>query len=398
MSAARKLKKAALFFSHIAAIAPWQTEIAIINPRPDKSVTGTLMALNNEGEVIKTKDIKISAHGRRQINVANEFTNPTSMSYIVNESPNDTNIDYIIFDTDDTVQGYTKFYQEGVYRAAISAVSEVNSSNIYIPHIDSSAQWWTGVSLVNTTSETKELTITFNNGQSIPFTLNAYEHRAFDIASLFNNIPQPDIKSAVITNASGVTGLEIFGNNNQLDGILLTGKTASTLYYPHVDNNGWWTGIVAYNPSESEATITITPYSALGAALTTSTLPIVGKGKYIGAVAALGLPADTAWFRIDSTKPLSGFELFGTVDGNQLAPYAGGGGTGAKEGVFPKIEKNGWTGIAFVNTEAIPASVTLTAYNDNGTVVSTEALSVGGHAKVVKVAEAIFSQDISGAT
>ena len=27
-------------------------------------------------------------------------------------------------------------------------------------------------------------------------------------------------------------------------------------------------------------------------------------------------------------------------------------GTGAKAGVLPKIEKNGWTGIAFVNTEA----------------------------------------------
>ena len=38
---------------------------------------------------------------------------------------------------------------------------------------------------------------------------------------------------------------------NQMDGILLTDKTASTLYYPHVvDGNGWWTGIVIYNPSD----------------------------------------------------------------------------------------------------------------------------------------------------
>ena len=65
----------------------------------------------------------------------------------------------------------------------------------------------------------------------------------------------------------------------------------------------------------------------------------------------LGLPAQTAWFRIDSTRPLTGFEFFRTVDGNQLAAYAGGGGTGTKAGVFAKIEKNGWTGIAFVNTE-----------------------------------------------
>ncbi len=252
---------------------------------------------------------------------------------------------------------------------------------------------------MNTTSATKELTITFNNGQTVPYTLNANEHKAFTIASLFNNQPQPDIQSAVITNASGVIGLELFGSNgggNQLDGILLTDDTASTIYYPHVaSDNIWWTGIVAYNPSDSACTITITPYSAQGTLLSPTTLSIAGKGKYIGLVSDLGLPAQTAWFKIDSTQPLTGFELFGTFDGNQLAAYAG---SGAKTGVFAKIEKNGWTGIAFVNTEASAASVTLTAYNDNGTAVATQVLPVGGYAKVVNMAETIFSQDISSAT
>ncbi len=213
--------------------------------------------------------------------------------------------------------------------------------------------------------------------------------------------PQQDIKSAVITGASGVIGLELFGNvagSDHLEGILLTDKSASTIYYPHVDNNGWWTGIVAYNPSPSECTIIITPYSAQGIVLTPSTRPIAGKGKYVGLVSELNLPAATAWFKIDSPQPLSGFELFSTLDENQLAAYAGGSGP-AKAGVFAKIEKAGWTGIAFVNTEAIPASVTLTAYDDDGNPVATQALAVGGHAKVVNYAEAIFSpQDISAAT
>jgi formylglycine-generating enzyme required for sulfatase activity len=381
---------AALYFPHVATSIPWQTEIAIINTSPDQTVTGTLRALSDEGQLIETKAVTLSARGRRQITVANEFTDHTD-------------IGYIIFDTDsDAVQGYTKFYREGYYRAAIPAVKEVNTSDIYISHIASSTDWWTGVSLVNTTSATKVLTITFNNGQSRSYTLNAGEHRAFDIASLFNNQPQPDIQSAVITNASGIIGLELFGNNggsNHLDGILLTDNTASTIYYPHVaSDNIWWTGIVAYNPSGQESYITITPYSAQGILLSTSTLTIAGKEKYIGPVSQLGLPAQTAWFKIDSTRPLSGFELFGTVDGNQLAAYAGSGGTGAKAGVFAKIEKNGWTGIAFVNTEDSAASVTLTAYNDNGSAVATQVLPVGGHAKVVKVAEAIFSQDIRSAT
>jgi hypothetical protein len=256
---------------------------------------------------------------------------------------------------------------------------------------------------VNTTAARKDLTITLNDGQSVAYTLNANQHRTFTIGGLLNEPLQPNIRSAVISNAGGVIGLELFGSMgsaSQMDGILLTDKTASTIYYPHVaSDNVWWTGIVGYNPAESAATITITPYSAQGTLLATSTLPIAGKGKYVGIVAGLGLPAQTAWFRIDSTRPLSGFELFGTADGTQLAAYAGNGGTGAKSGVFAKIEKNGgWTGIAFVNTEEGAASVTLTAYNDSGTVVATQVLPVGGHAKVVNLAEAIFMQNISGAT
>jgi len=374
---------APLYFPHVDTSLPWQTEIAVINTS-DQTVTGTLRGISNAGQLVETMPVTLSAHGRRQITVANEF-----MNHI--------NIGYIIFDTDSTaVQGYTKFYQAGKYRAAIPAVKEVNTSDIYISHIDAGAQWWTGVSLVNTTAATKNLTMTYNNGQTRNITLNANEHQAFMIET------QPDIQSAVITNASGVIGLELFGNiggSDHLEGILLTDKTASTLYYPHVENNGWWTGVVAYNPSASACTITITPYSAQGTALTPSTRTIAGREKYIGLVSDLNLPAQTAWFRIGSTSPLSGFELFSTLDGNQLAAYAGGGGTGAKTGVFAKIEKNGgWTGIAFVNTEESVASVTLTAYNDNGTAVATQALSVGGYAKVVDQAANIFSQDISGAT
>jgi hypothetical protein len=383
---------AALYFPDVNTNFPWQTEIAIINTS-DQTVTGALRGLNNEGQLIETKAVTLSARGRRQITIANEFTNHAD-------------IGYIIFDTASAaaVQGYTKLYIDGYYRAAIPAVKEVNSSDIYISHIASNAQWWTGVSLLNTTSATKELTITFNNGQSVPYTLNANEHKVFTIEDLLNQRLQPDIQSAVITNASGIIGLELFGSNvggsNQMDGILLTDKTAATLYYPHVAGDGWWTGIVAYNPSASSCTITITPYSATGTSLSPLIRSIAGKGKYIGTVVDLGFPAQTAWFKIDSTSPITGFELFGTADGNQLAAYAEKSGTSTKAGVFAKIEKNGgWTRIAFVNTEAIAASVTLTAYNDNGTVVATQPLSVPAHAKVVKPAEDIFfPQDISSAT
>ncbi len=380
---------AALYFPHIATSIPWQTEIAIINSSV-QTVTGTLKALSDEGQLVDFKPVTLPANGRRQIIVSDEFTNHTEIAYI-------------IFDSNSySVQGYTKIYRDGSYRVAIPAIREVNTGDIYIPHIASNAQWWTGISLVNTTATAKTLTITFSNGQPREVPLAAYGHRAFSIRDLFNGQPQPGIQSAVITNASGVIGLELYGSvgwGTQLDGIPLTGKTASTIYYPHVAGGEWWTGIVAYNPSASASTLTISPYSALGTPLSTSNFTIPAMGKYVDTVAALGLPVETAWFKIDSTQPLSGFELFGTVNGEQLAPYAGGGGIGEKKGVLAKIEKLGWTGIAFVNTEATVATVNLTAYNDAGTVVATSVLPIGGHAKVVDLAKSLFlPQDISSAT
>jgi len=390
---------AKLYFPHVAShqvgghSEMWETEVCVINTG-DQPLSGILSSYRNDGQSASSdKTITVAAHGRwSRIVGGGEFPNPSEIGYMVFES------------TSNSVVGYMKFYIAEKYRAAIPAVKEVSTSNIYVSHIASNDDWWTGISLVNTTSTPKELTITFSDGQTRNRTLAANQHDAFSIRELFDNQPQPQIKSAVITNASGVIGLELFGNNggnNHLDGILLTDKTASTLYYPHVASDSiWWTGIVAYNPSELGCTITITPYSAQGIALPPSTRPIAGKEKYIGLVSDLGLPAQTAWFKIDSTRPLSGLELFGTVDDNQLAAYAGGGGTGAKSGVFAKIEKNGgWTGIAFVNTEESAASVTLTAYNDTGTVVATRVLTVGGHAKEVNLAEAIFpQQDISNAS
>ena len=364
---------APLYFPHVDTTYGWQTEIAIINTSTGQSVTGTLRALSNTGQQIDTKAVTLPAHGRIQITVANEFTNHTSIGYIIFES--DSN----------TIQGYTKFYIDGVYRVAIPAVKELNTGDIYITHIDSSIWWWTGISLVNTNSTAKTLTITFNDGQTKQIPLAANEHRAFAIRDLFNNQPQPAIKSGVISNASGVIGLELFGSflgGSQLEGLLLTDKTAFTLYYPHVQGGDWWTGIVAYNPSQVASGITITPFNAQGTPLTASTDSIGGKSKYVGTVTGLGLPDQTAWFKIDSTRPLRGFELVSSNDFEQLAGYSGHGGAVAMAGVFPTLEKSGSTVITLVNTEDKAATVTFTFYNDAGKALLTQEITIGSRAKM----------------
>jgi hypothetical protein len=350
-------------------------------------LNGVFRAYNNTG-VLVSEDITVdlAPHGRREITVGDEFTDPG-------------NIGYIVFEPDfGAVVGYTKFYVEGYYRVAVPAVSEINTSDIYISHIASDSNWWTGISLLNITSSPKELAIEFDNGETKTVDLLANEHKAFTIRSLFDEQPQPGICSAVVKDAGGVIGLELFINDacNQMSGILLKGDTSTSIWYPHTaSEGGWTTGIVAYNPSNTYCAIMITPYTEAGNPSNSTTKFIAGKEKYIGIVSDLDLPEDTVWLKIEATIPITGFELFAKI--NQLGGYNSVSISG-KEGVFAKIEKNGWTGISFINLGDSTASISLTAYDDNGNAITTETVDLAGHAKMVDIAPNLFSQDISSAT
>jgi hypothetical protein len=379
-----------LYFPHIAShTGNWETEICVINISGTQTLNGVFKAYNNAGvHISEDITIDLDPHGRREITVGDEFSDPGSIGYIV-------------FEPDfGAVLGYTKFYVEGYYRAAVPAVSEINTSDIYISHIASDSNWWTGISLLNTTSLPKTLTIEFDNGETKTVDLLANENKAFTIRSLFDEQPQPGIYSAVVKDASGVIGLELFINDacNQMSGILLKGDTSLNIYYPHTASEGGWaTGIVAYNPSNTYCAIMITPYDEAGNPLlpNSQTEFIAGKEKYIGIVSDLGLPEDTAWLKIEATIPITGFELFART--NQLAGYTCVG-ISRKEGVFAKLEKDGSTGISFVNTGDSIASILLTAYDDNGIAITTETVNLAGHAKIVDFAPDLFAQDISSAT
>ncbi|RZB38000.1 MAG: hypothetical protein SRB2_00346 [Desulfobacteraceae bacterium Eth-SRB2] len=380
-----------LYFPHIASNSTWETEICVINTSAVQSLTGNLRAYNDSGQEVSSTPVILAANARRQIVIGDELPNPSGIGYIIFESDSEN------------VCGYTKFYIEGKYRVAVPAVSDINTGDIYLSHIASNTSWWTGVSLLNTTSSSKQLTIEFDNGTTKPITIAAKAHQAFTINSLFGGVLQPNINSAVIKNGSGIVGLELFGSSdssgdNYLSGILLKDNTTTHIYYPHIASNStWWTGIVAYNPAVTSCTLTITPFSEDGTSLTPQTITLAGKEKYIGTAQSLYFPDGTAWFRIVASNPITGFELFGTTDGNQLGGYTGVGISGT-DGVFAKTEKDGWTGIAFVNIENAPAIVAMTAYNDSGNVIATESLNIAAYEKVVNVAPNLFSQDISNTT
>jgi sugar lactone lactonase YvrE len=381
---------AALYFPHIASNTTWETEIAVINPSSADTLTGTLKPYRDSGQEVSARlPLSIAPHGRREIVIGESFASPSDIGYLILEA------------TGGTAKGYTKFYQEGICRVGIPAVaaSDSNTNDIYLTHVTANPSWWTGVSLLNTGSQARNITIDFNDGTSASRSLAANEHQKFLVSSLFSGQTPAGISSAVIRNGSGVIGLELFSSANQVEGIPLTDDTASRVYYPHVTSSAtWWTGIVAYNPSTSPCALLITPYAADGAALTPIPRMLNGKEKYLGLPNDLGLPQETAWFYIDATSPITGFELIGTTDWNQVGGFYGIG-ANKKDGIFAKIERGGWTYLVLTNTEDTQAHVTITAYDDSGTQVAVTTFTLNAHAKVAQTAEEFFAnQNITTAT
>jgi hypothetical protein len=150
-------------------------------------------------------------------------------------------------------------------------------------------------------------------------------HSAFLLQSLFENKPRPDIHSAVLKNATGIIGLELFGTAGQLDGIPLNVEPDTTVYYPHVAADAtWWTGMALVNLESVPATVTLTAYDDAGNAVATQTVSLGAHAK-LAKYAEEFFTQDigkATYFTFSSDRMLAGFQLNGSVDGTMLDALA----------------------------------------------------------------------------
>ncbi len=397
-----------LYYPHIASDKLWETEIAVVNLDPENGISVNFQAYDKNGTPVgTTRTVKLAPAGRRELIVGRDFSRPEDISYIILDSQSAK------------LAGYLKFFNAsgGIFRAAIPAVAETSLQPLSISQIAVDDGWWTGIALLNTTASDRNLTITFNTGLVISFNLAAGAYKSINLADLISPAPTTGINSAVIEGAEGVVGLEIFGCGNQLAGITLKDTTETTLYYPYItDDPRWWTGMAVFNPGKTGGVFAIKAYAADGTELEIpshtsvsgprdrqlsfdpGTFFIRDREQFIGTLEKFDLPAGTAWMSLTCSVPVTGFELFGTSDGKQLAGYTSVALEGTS-GVLEKLEDQGWTGIALVNTAAKPIAVTLKAYaNSGGDPVATTTVPLNPHERVVKTPEKLFSADLGDST
>lgn len=381
-----------LWFPLVLSTGIWETEICMINTGA-VGMVGILQGFSSEGQPVSYGIAFLPPNGRKEIRVSEMF--PETVAYIV------------FLSLDNTVSGYFKISAGDEYRLAAPAAKDNAAENIHIPLLMSAPDWWTVISLLNTSSETRSAEIVFNDGTVKTRNIGPGNLDIFMVRDLFEGEAPANLLSATVKNTAGIIGFQAMGSTGTkyLTGNLLTGNTGNRQYFARtVSDANWFDLAMTYNPSESACELKIKPYTANGTNLGTSTVTAEGRGSYLGLFSSADIPENAAWVEVESVNPdtgeicpVSGTGFFGSLDGNLLTGYTSSGMAG-KSGLFPKLDKEGYTAAVIVNTEFSRTKVNLTAYDDSGNLIAESEISLDSRSSAFKLMAEFFDEDISGAS
>ncbi len=268
-----------------------------------------------------------------------------------------------------------------------------------VPHIAPEIWYWdTYVQVANVSESPAVFKLAYSPLNTlIPFSEEEFNPKAslqFDVIdSIFHNQwPEFGVNMANIyaENDSGflpVCATEVFRVKDKDNSCKLTleQNTGTTLYVAHVDNSDyWWTGIALINPDRTDiAIVDVIPITADGDVLTENAKRyLLEPGERYAFVSKDEFPENAAWFEIDSSIPIMGYELFGTTNRKLL--------TGidlisrpAAEVILPVVDSvNDWFGITIVNPSPEENKVSVKGYL-NGEVVFEKEITLGSYSKWV---------------
>ncbi len=189
---------------------------------------------------------------------------------------------------------------------------------------------------------------------------------------------------------------EFFENNRTSPQPPLPKPLQFKVYFPHVASGGLWeTEIALVNTIPGSVAVRgqLQAFGASGGSPLQSIsveIPAGGR-KEITVGASFQNPGEIAYlvFLADSGF-LTGYTRFNQPGNRVSLPAA----SGVQEGWFPKMERDGWTGLAFLNISEGEANVTLSALDENGNKVTEERLQVGPGVKTVDMVDRVFHGDL----
>ena len=174
---------------------------------------------------------------------------------------------------------------------------------------------------------------------------------------------------------------------------------AYKLYFPHVACfENWETEIAIVNTMEmTSLSGELQAYSELGGAPLSRLWVIVAPGgrRQIIVGREFADARNIAYLIFVADSGFAGGYTKFFRQGNRVSIAAA---KGARSGALPKMEKQGWTGIALLNTEDNPADAVLTALDDTGMEIASVHLTLPPGVKLANTPEALFKTQLGSAT
>ena len=331
---------------------------------------------------------------------------------------------WVMVSSDKYLSGYMNTISNDLQESYFYLPDTGLSKNIYVPHIAPETNYWyTYTSLIdgdfsNISSPYFDY---FSNLITLDYPTNPLEQYYFEWETdIFGGNFPDDMRGwgkIYTTGNATLSGMETFKVKAEdiynVAGLSLPSELTDTLYFPHIHVEGgyWWTGIAVNNAAEISVPVTFHAMAADGTELDTVTWIINPYSKLVKLAQNIWtdkdkeFPEDTAWIKATATeKKIIGYELFGTLEsqGRRLLAGLNSPIEGYKELIFPHIESNDnyWTGIAFVNIGEDNATVTVTAYDNEGKelLIKTISNSFKPNEKYVNTVKNMFDNEVPEGT
>ncbi len=296
--------------------------------------------------------------------------------------------------------------------------------SIYIPHIAPETNYWyTYTSLIDGdfTQTASPYFDYFSDLVTLPSPTAPLNQYYFEwVSDIFNETFPDNMRGwgkIYTTGNATLSGMETFKVKQDdiynVAGLSLPSELTDTLYFPHIHVEGgyWWTGIAVNNAAETTNPVTFHAMAADGTELGSVIwiidpyTKLVKLAQNIWTDKGKDFPEGTAWIKATcNEQKIIGYELFGTLEsqGRRLLAGLNAATEGYKELVFPHVQSNDnfWTGIAFVNIGNNTATVTATAYNNEGKELKTLTISesFNPNQKFVNTVKNMFNNEVPDGT
>ncbi|CAM2068541.1 T9SS type A sorting domain-containing protein [Sulfidibacter corallicola] len=392
-----------LYFSDVAEDSSFTPMLGLVNPNGEE-VSAEFIAYDAQGNILARTSRNLFGKGALRDSLSNLF--PESADQIA----------WIRVDSTRDLVGYAqKTDLERTQSYALGAIEKLDSE-LFVPHIaQDTGTWYTEAAVLNGQTEAVSAKLLAGSDTRDLSTGGSYTRERFDFQDKFGGSLPPDAQWGRFleeNQTAGLAGSEVFGRVDglkQVAGLSLFGSPAdnvnfvnesNTLYFTHIarDVNRFWTGIALVNLSTAGQGALIRAYGTGGALVGEKTMNLDPEAKTVllaeDFLAGIGSPANVDWVEVIADGAISGYELFGTWDGKQMAGLEAI--TEIKTEIcFPMLDTTGDSlhGFAVVNVASSDAAIVFRIYDEVGGVISeTSSTTLPGKAKQIFLLTELFGE------